>query len=480
MGVLMSLSVLLCLSALPVFQAAAASSPKEDVPYPQCFDFSSTQSVSGDNYEYLPTGSTNGTLSRAVLGQLIEFKCASVVCPNPPTPNCYYDPSVCTSAEWCMLESQILWGPWAFGANGETPGASGHAGIQCADAEAAGMSWWYDTVCSNSSSWGPFENVRGRCVPWRTDQQSCQPELREGNALFGPTYPVRDNGNPFVRPLRCAPGLVCTGDVEPTPNTCVPVRPPNVCFQGPWWNSTWCKIGGAAGGEYTTGLPQQALEDAAASVILQLPQEKLKPANANFWYEGIANRTRDEISRVIETLWPEVYRANTTFPLASIPDPRVTGPPYTAAWNATAAAASSIMNQTPRVWSAIHTLIHNALDPMPSTQIWASRALAVFLAQNFQCPDCRGEFEISVLSIIGLPPSSSSRQDHQKWWWRAHNMVSEHTSSTRGGLPWLYLAQTPQEFSETVGASAGNTEVLKCQNPFFLPYEDAVTMWKIE
>jgi hypothetical protein len=117
---------------------------------------------------------------------------------------------------------------------------------------------------------------------------------------------------------------------------------------------------------------------------------------------------------------------------------------------------------------------------MPSSQIWASRALAVFLAQNFQCPDCRGEFEVSVLSIIGLPPSSSSRQDHQKWWWRAHNMVSEHSSSTRGGLPWLYLAQTPQEFSENVGASAGNTEVLKCQNPFFLPYEDAVTMWKIE
>jgi hypothetical protein len=34
-----------------------------------------------------------------------------------------------------------------------------------------------------------------------------------------------------VRPLLCGPGLVCTGNVQPMPNTCVKVRPPNTCYQ---------------------------------------------------------------------------------------------------------------------------------------------------------------------------------------------------------------------------------------------------------
>jgi hypothetical protein len=40
-----------------------------------------------------------------------------------------------------------------------------------------------------------------------------------------PQYVVSGkDGRPPARPLLCSPGLVCTGDVEPMPNTCVKVR----------------------------------------------------------------------------------------------------------------------------------------------------------------------------------------------------------------------------------------------------------------
>jgi hypothetical protein len=262
-------------------------------------------------------------------------------------------------------------------------------------------------------------------------EESCQAELREGNSLYGPEYAVKESGRPFTRPLRCGPGLICTGDVEPTPYTCVKARPPNVCYQGPWWNSTWCKVGGGAGGEYPTGLPQDVLEEAAAALILQFAQDNLKPSQPEFWTSEMTNRTRAEGSNIVETLWPPQYRATTTFPLSTIPNPYASGPVYSAAWNSTASEASTIMAQTPKVWSTVHSLIHNTNDPMSNKQVWASRALALFLVQNFQCGDCRGFFHTDIIEVIGIPPDSSVRQNHQRWWWRAHNMVSEHTAATR-------------------------------------------------
>jgi len=103
----------------------------------------------------------------------------------------------------------------------------------------------------------------------------------------------------------------------------------------------------------------------------------------------------------------------------------------------------------------------------------------MFLLENFQCGDCRGSWSAEVLAHIGLPPDSSSREEHQKWWWKAHNMVSEHTASTRGGQFWIYNAMTSEEFTNNVGIPAGNPQDLNCQNPFFLSYPDAVSMWKI-
>ena len=466
-------------SALLAF--ASAQSHAGDVSNEQCFGFSARgQSIAGDNFLYLPIGNDpkTGPLKQAMQGQLINLTCASVVCPSPAVPSCFFDSSMCSSSEWCMLDTEIMWGPWAMGNNGQTPGANGRGGFQCETAIEAGMVWWYDTVCSQNVSWGPWDSMRGRCVPYRNEHESCQEEIQINHAMFGPEYAVRPNGKPFSRPLRCRPDLVCTGDVEPLPHTCVKKRPPNVCYSGPWWNSTWCKVGGGAGGEYETGLPLEALKDAATSLLLQLPQEHMVATEASFWYSVEGNRSREIIQNIVETLWPEVYRPQTTFPIP-VPDPRSTGPPYTAAWNETAAHVGSLLAQTPRVWSTIHSLITNTKELMDPPQIQASQALALFLAQSFICPDCRGFWRIDVLDVIGLPPSSNDREDHIKWWWKAHNMVSEHTAATRGGHPWVYPSLTDAQFVEFVGKPANNTKLLRCQNPFFLPYADAVDMWKI-
>jgi hypothetical protein len=41
-----------------------------------------------------------------VAGDLINMKCDSVVCPNPPVPDCYMNEAICAEDEWCQLEDQ--------------------------------------------------------------------------------------------------------------------------------------------------------------------------------------------------------------------------------------------------------------------------------------------------------------------------------------------------------------------------------------
>lgn len=81
-----------------------------------------------------------------------------------------------------------------------------------------------------------------------------------------------------------------------------------------------------------------------------------------------------------------------------------------------------------------------------------------------------------VLNNLALPPQSNSRFDHTRWWWRAQNMVSEHAANSRGGHPWVWQAMPDTEFEAMYAEYGGR---LKCQNPWFLPYEFAELMWKI-
>eukprot|EP00879_Flechtneria_rotunda_P016272 GHRR01017025.1.p1 GENE.GHRR01017025.1~~GHRR01017025.1.p1 ORF type:complete len:343 (+),score=87.96 GHRR01017025.1:947-1975(+) len=311
---------------------------------------------------------------------------------------------ICSEDEWCQLEDQVRFGPWAM-AGGETPMFSLE---DCKEVKEQGFHWIYEQVCRNETHWGPWEAVRGRCSTFRQEQQSCnayfaaanpdssafrlgdavetaQPKQRVksinsaaewqsnintrhkrsllapvnsyhtiaavgqsganqaassqagGGAVqaaadepapgfqsqLWPHYVVDDDGRPPVRPQLCAPGLACTGDLEPTPNTCVKVRPPNVCYQGPWWDSSsWCKVGGKANNAIYGGLPLHQLKLAAQALLIQLPVEHfVGPTNPKFWHSQSADVARGKIQGILRALWPEQYKSSTRFPL-DIPDPR--------------------------------------------------------------------------------------------------------------------------------------------------------------
>lgn len=58
----------------------------------------------------------------------------------------------------------------------------------------------------------------------------------------------------------------------------------------------------------------------------------------------------------------------------------------------------------------------------------------------------------------------------------AHRQVSEHAAASRGGHPWVWQSAPDAEFAATFEEYGGR---LKCQNPWFLPYEFAELMWAI-
>lgn len=56
-------------------------------------------------------------------------------------------------------------------------------------------------------------------------------------------------------------------------------------------------------------------------------------------------------------------------------------------------------------------------------------------------------------------------------------MASEHSAATRGGHPWLWPAATDAEMAAQFGRYSDR---IRCQNPWFLPYEEAERMWTIQ
>jgi len=134
------------------------------------------------------------------------------------------------------------------------------------------------------------------------------------------------------------------------------------------------------------------------------------------------------------------------------------------------------MFMTPKVWSTVHMLVANLEPTLTASQVQASQAMAMFLAQNFNCPDCRGFWRADVLNYIGMPPATTEQAAHEHWWWLAHNMVSGHTASTRGGYPWIFPEMTDADFAARYG---GLNQELRCQNPYWLSKEDAHRQWKI-
>lgn len=179
------------------------------------------------------------------------------------------------------------------------------------------------------------------------------------------------------------------------------------------------------------GLPLPELLSAAAAYLANAPVELYEsPFNPLYWSDPSLRSARETAAAALEALWPERFRAETSFPLRL---PESPGEVHSREWNTTAAQAHALFRQIGRAWAAVHTLVHNAPDPLSPRQAEASAALALWLRQHVTCCNCRGFFS-QLLNEVGLPPiASTSRVEHAQWWWRTHNAVSEHTASTRGG-----------------------------------------------
>lgn len=293
--------------------AAAAAAAQPEPPAGGCFDWTLTASIAREAFDY-PSATTGGR-RRAEAGALIDLQCDSAICPPPAVRNCFMADDVCRGDEWCLLEDQVKFGPWALGVAGETPNIKY---TTCAALREGNYTHLYARTCGGRDDWGPWLAVRGRCVKYRcgaeggrgerpraggliagalggrqrrrrrngcvagepaacaapTPQdcavckrrplgahahacvraiaralrhannpqspyrnarrrqldQSCNAYIGGGSAV--PHYAVDPGtGSPPARPLLCAPGLVCTGEVQPVPHTCVRARPRDTCYQ---------------------------------------------------------------------------------------------------------------------------------------------------------------------------------------------------------------------------------------------------------
>jgi len=83
---------------------------------------------------------------------------------------------------------------------------------------------------------------------------------------------------------------------------------------------------------------------------------------------------------------------------------------------------------------------------------------ATHLSENF--------FTIGVLSTYGMPPDVADGEAHARYWNLGHNVASEHVATTRGGHPWIV------SFDEGQAQGVGN--------PYYMPYETSVKMWRVE
>jgi hypothetical protein len=316
--------------------------------------------------------------------------------------------------------------------------------------------------------------------------------------------------------------------------------------QGPWWDSSWCKVGGSADARHYAGLPLPQLQEAAAALLTQLPVEIYGgPHNLAFWTSSAADVARGKAQAILRALWPKKYLAHTQFPLPA-PDPRravshnfgwkhpsggeraaarianegaraiethvyrclllsrclkqvavevirfgllggalgatrwqracrwqqsqqyncdtcacmhafmirmttsvyaaigcmlLQGPVHSKAWNASIAEATKLYRQASKVWSIIHTLIHNTDDPMPGSAVQASRALAVWLRQHFMCCNCRGFWANLVSTDQGKVCNGPAAETHDS----AAAVSRAHTPCVYAWLLLLHpMAAQPQ------------------------------------
>merc|ERR1712151_1375126 len=294
-------------------------------------------------------------------------------------------------------------------------------------------------------------------------------------------------GGSLDRPLACAPGLVCTGpDFDVLPSTCVKERPADLCFYGPWWDSSRCPraphVNVPLAAMRRGGMSREWAIEALRSALLLYPAEVTGSFECKFWSDPHVEFARKQLYDIVQALWPtNVVGAYPTMQevktsILKVGDVELVGldpkkcsdaqadpdSPITVALSTSWSWAS----RPNLVWSLIHFVMHNQPAPMSQKAVAASRAMATHLSENFWCNDCRGFFTIGVLSAYGLPPKVADGEAHARYWNFGHNVASEHVATTRGGHPWIV------SFAEGQQNGVGN--------PYYMPYETSVRMWRVD
>ncbi|CAE7453536.1 Khsrp, partial [Symbiodinium sp. CCMP2456] len=446
-------------------------------------------------------------------GDLIKMHCDNWECPIPPVVDCYFDRNACAADEWCMVTTHEKWGSWAMGIGGHTPnfglcGESYYAEIEAIASQGdvenvtlEALKLTRDKICGSStvgvangvqlqnySKHRVWKTSRGRCVKYRLEGQSCIPTLSSGRfrsafvrraqSQSGTSYP---NGGTLERPLACAPGLVCTGpSFDVLPSTCVRERPPDVCYAGPWWDSSRCPRTSMQ----TPGMSTYWALESLQTAFLIFPGEVASAMTCKYWTGPMGPLTaevRKVTHNTFKALWPahlagecptldELYASmwrQTGIDLVALtPEECAAGEVSDGRIAEALALVGSWTHRPNLLWSLIHFAMHNQPSPMSRNAVAASIALASHLSENFWCNDCRGFFTVGLLSEVGLPPQSTDGEEHARYWNHGHNIASEHVASTRGGHPWISTLEEAQD-----------ADVM---NPFYVPYETSVKMWHVE
>jgi len=479
--------------------------------------------------------SNKGEWKSAKKGDIIDINCDDVQCPIPVIKDCYRSPEICGEESWCWIKQHEKWGPWAMGP--DSSGVFGHTPnpeycekfvpaytkeIQENNLDVNQLKILQaskDLFCPEKTVWGgsAWRPIHGQCVKYRTEQQSClqqQDFLPPFVGYDAPRFAEDRESSPMERPLLCAPDLACTApDFNVLPSTCVQKRPPNICYYGPWWDSSECP----AEQDQSPGLSYDVFLDALLSAGLLYEGEVLWPGTCQFWAAseaggGQAERIRHQVWLILSTMWPTAALKGKAAPswktfndmIETKFDPisyllnesishvllkenisqkgvlevcqQMEG--ERGELSAQAIKVQELLRSATKhammpnkVWSIVHFTTFNLPDAATEEQAYASRALATLLGQNFWCDDCRSFFQVGVIEKFGAPPvENPSGHDIAKWWWKAHNVASEHVASTRMGHPWIH------QFGDKVDMKGVKSNL---QNPFYMSFEDAYNMWRV-
>merc|ERR1711988_1355037 len=93
-------------------------------------------------------------------------------------------------------------------------------------------------------------------------------------------------------------------DYEVLPSTCVKERPANLCYAGPWWDSSRCPRTQVEWYDTQAGMNRSWAIEALRSSLILYPGEVDHASSCTFWQSPHVAAARDSMYEIIGALWP--------------------------------------------------------------------------------------------------------------------------------------------------------------------------------